>query len=42
MEDFERLSWRCMWERRERTGWPTDSAEVARIEGELEEDFKVE
>lgn len=42
VEEFERLSWRCMWERRERRSWPTVSTEVARIEGELEEDFKVE
>ncbi|KAM0751534.1 VID27-domain-containing protein [Meredithblackwellia eburnea MCA 4105] len=39
---FERLAWRCMWERREKRAWPTDEKEAAAIEQSLEDDFKVE
>ncbi|GAA5835390.1 hypothetical protein JCM11251_005221 [Rhodosporidiobolus azoricus] len=40
--EFERLCWRCMWERREGREWPADEREARRIESSLEEDFKVE
>lgn len=39
---FERLTWRCMWERRERRSWPVDTKEAQRIEDVLEDEFRVE
>jgi hypothetical protein len=40
--DFERLSWRCMWERQEGRDWPADQKEAEEIEVELENMFKVQ
>ncbi|GAA6039632.1 hypothetical protein JCM8097_002227 [Rhodosporidiobolus ruineniae] len=40
--EFERLCWRCMWERREGREWPSDEREAKRVEKTLEDDFKVE
>ncbi|BGP37527.1 Vacuolar import and degradation protein 27 [Rhodotorula kratochvilovae] len=40
--DFERLCWRCMWERREGREWPADDREAAALEDQLEDDFRVE
>lgn len=39
---FERLTWRCMWERRERRSWPVDLKEAQKIEEQLEDEFRVE
>ncbi|BGO98180.1 Vacuolar import and degradation protein 27 [Rhodotorula toruloides] len=41
-EEFERLCWRCMWERKEVREWPEDEREARRVEETLEEEFKVE
>ncbi|BGP18906.1 Vacuolar import and degradation protein 27 [Rhodosporidiobolus nylandii] len=40
--EFERLCWRCMWERKEGVEWPADEREARRLERSLEEEFKVE
>ncbi|GAA5944036.1 hypothetical protein JCM3775_006819 [Rhodotorula graminis] len=40
--DFERLCWRCMWERREGRDWPSDDRDAQAAELHLEDDFKVE
>lgn len=40
--DFERLCWRCMWERREGRDWPADDRDARAAELHLEDDFKVE
>ncbi|GAA5914153.1 hypothetical protein JCM8208_003921 [Rhodotorula glutinis] len=40
--DFERLCWRCMWERREGRDWPSDDRDAQQAELHLEDDFKVE
>ncbi|GAA5909052.1 hypothetical protein JCM5296_000602 [Sporobolomyces johnsonii] len=40
--DFERLTWRCMWERKEGREWPADEREAREIESTLEDEFKVE
>ncbi|GAA5825080.1 hypothetical protein JCM3770_004730 [Rhodotorula araucariae] len=40
--DFERLCWRCMWERREGREWPADDRAASALEDQLEDDFKVE
>ncbi|GAA5977039.1 hypothetical protein JCM11641_001283 [Rhodosporidiobolus odoratus] len=40
--EFERLCWRCMWERKENRDWPEDESEAERVEQGLEEEFKVE
>lgn len=41
-EEFERLSWRCMWEKQEDREWPTDQREADQVEARLEDMFKVE
>jgi hypothetical protein len=41
-EEFERLCWRCMWERKEGREWPSDEKTAREIEEGLEEEFKVE
>lgn len=40
--DFEKLCWRCMWERKENREWPTDAAEAKRADATLADEFKVE
>ncbi|KAK4049731.1 Vacuolar import and degradation protein 27 [Microbotryomycetes sp. JL221] len=40
--DFERLSWRCMWEKQEGQPWPSDPADSEAVESTLEDQFKVE
>ncbi|GAA5937065.1 Vid27p [Sporobolomyces koalae] len=40
--EFEKLCWRCMWERREGRDWPTDDRSIRDAERTLEADFKVE
>ncbi|GAA6020127.1 hypothetical protein JCM10207_006265 [Rhodosporidiobolus poonsookiae] len=40
--EFERLCWRCMWERKEGREWPSDEREARRVEQGLEDEFKVE
>ncbi|GAA5865793.1 hypothetical protein JCM3774_003096 [Rhodotorula dairenensis] len=40
--DFEKLCWRCMWERKENREWPTDSGEAKRADAALADEFKVE
>lgn len=40
--DFERLAWRCMWERQEGQNWPADQAEADEIEADLESMFKTQ
>lgn len=40
--EFERLAWRCMWERREGRSWPVDQREAQRTEEVLEDEFRVE
>ncbi|GAA5863919.1 hypothetical protein JCM8547_005280 [Rhodosporidiobolus lusitaniae] len=40
--EFERLCWRCMWERKEGREWPVDEREARRAEEECEEEFRVE
>ncbi|GAA6001784.1 Vid27p [Rhodotorula paludigena] len=40
--DFERLCWRCMWERKHSQEWPADDREAREAERTLEDDFKVE
>lgn len=41
-EEFERLCWRCMWERKEGREWPEDEREARMVEETLEVEFKVE
>ncbi|BGP22446.1 vacuolar import and degradation protein [Rhodotorula toruloides] len=41
-EEFERLCWKCMWERKEAREWPEDEREARRVEETLEDEFKVE
>lgn len=41
-KDFEKLCWRCMWERREGREWPSDDRSAREAERTLEADFKVE
>lgn len=40
--DFEKLCWRCMWERKENCEWPTDANEAKRADAALADEFKVE
>ncbi|GAA5979440.1 hypothetical protein JCM10908_002924 [Rhodotorula pacifica] len=40
--EFERLCWRCMWERKENREWPTDATEAKRADAALADEFKVE
>lgn len=40
--EFERLAWRCMWERKHDRAWPTDAAEAKLAEDSLEGDFAIE
>lgn len=39
---FEKLCWRCMWERKENREWPTDAGEAKRADATLADEFKVE
>ncbi|KAM0791670.1 hypothetical protein ACM66B_000470 [Microbotryomycetes sp. NB124-2] len=40
--DFEKLAWRCMWEKQENQSWPSDSADAQAVESTLEDQFRVE
>ncbi|GAA5951255.1 hypothetical protein JCM3765_002424 [Sporobolomyces pararoseus] len=41
-KDFEKLCWRCMWERKNGREWPSDDRSAREAERTLEVDFKVE
>ncbi|KWU45689.1 VID27-domain-containing protein, partial [Rhodotorula sp. JG-1b] len=40
--DFEKLCWRCMWERKENREWPTDAGEAKRADATLADEFKAQ
>jgi hypothetical protein len=41
-EQFEKLSWRCQWERENSRNWPTDVNEAKRVEATLPDLYRVE
>ena len=40
--EFERLAWRCMWERKYERQWPANAQEAKEAEETLERDFAIE
>lgn len=40
--EFERLAWRCMWEREAKEDWPANQDEAQKVEAGLENEYKVE